>query len=297
MDVVIAGSGGLIGSKVVAALEARGDRVLRLVRPGAPPGEGRSIWDPASGSIDAGALEGCSVAVNLAGVSIGEHRWTSHLKADILESRTASTTLLATTLAGLAHPPQVLASASASGFYGDRGDEVLTETSGRGTGFLADVCAQWEAATAPAEQAGIRVAHLRTGIVLSPEGGALGRMLPIFRAGAGGRLGPGTQWWSWIDLADEVGAILHLIGAPEARGPYNLAAPAPATNAEVTHALGHVLGRPAVMAVPRFALRAAFGGFADEGLLASQRMSSQHLAATGYAFVSPDLEPALRAML
>lgn len=297
MDIAVTGSTGLIGAALVRALEARGDRVLRLVRPGARPSDGTAVWDPAAGTIDAAALGGIQAVVNLAGVPIGTHRWTEALKTQILESRVQGTTLLATTLAGMDQPPEVLVSASASGYYGDRGDEVLTEESISGMGYLADVCRQWEAATRPAEAGGIRVTHLRTGIVLSPEGGALGRMLPIFKTGMGGRLGPGTQWWSWIDLADEVGAILHLISESQARGAFNLVAPNPVTNAELTSTLAHVLGRPAGLSVPKLALRVAFGGFADEGLLASQRLQPRRLTESGYRFQSPELEPALRAML
>ena len=200
-------------------------------------------------------------------------------------------------MAALEQPPDVLVSASASGYYGDRGEEILTEESGPGTGFLSDVCLQWEAATQPASQAGIRVAHMRTGIVLSPEGGALRSMLPLFRRGLGGRIGSGAQWWSWISIEDEVAAIAHLIGATEAAGAFNLTSPHPVTNAELTSVLARVLGRPAALPVPKFALRAAFGEFADEGLLSSQRILPRRLEHAGYSFREPELEPALRGLL
>ena len=297
MDVAVAGSSGLIGSALVRALEGAGTRVRRLVRPGSPLGPDRVAWDPAAGSIDAPALEGVGAVVNLAGKPVGPHRWTPAHKAEVLESRTRSTRLLAETIAELEQPPDVLVSASASGYYGDRGEEILTEESGPGTGFLSDVCLQWEAATQPASQAGIRVAHMRTGIVLSPEGGALRSMLPLFRRGLGGRIGSGAQWWSWISIEDQVGAIVHLIGAGGAAGAFNLTSPHPVTNAEFTSVLARALGRPAALVVPKFALRAAFGEFADEGLLSSQRILPRRLEDAGYSFRAPELEPALRGLL
>jgi uncharacterized protein (TIGR01777 family) len=297
VDVAVAGSSGLIGTALVRALEGAGARVHRLVRPGSPHGSNGVAWDPAAGSIDAPALEGVGAVVNLAGKPVGPHRWTAAHKAEVLESRMRSTRLLAETVAALEQPPEVLVSASASGYYGDRGEEILTEESPPGTGFLSDVCLQWEAATEPASQAGIRVAHIRTGIVLSAEGGALSRMLPLFRMGLGGRIGSGAQWWSWISIEDEVAAIAHLIGATEAAGAFNLTSPHPVTNAELTSVLARVLGRPAALPVPKFALRAAFGEFADEGLLSSQRILPRRLEHAGYSFREPELEPALRGLL
>jgi len=297
VDVAVAGSSGFIGSALVRSLEGAGARVLRLVRPGSPLGPDRVAWDPAAGSIDAPALEGVGAVVNLAGKPVGPHRWTAAHKAEVLGSRTRSTRLLAETIAALKQPPEVLVSASAAGYYGDRGEEILTEQSVPGTGFLAEVCLQWEAATQPASQAGIRVAHIRTGIVVAPDGGALGRMLPLFRMGLGGRIGSGNQWWSWISIEDEVGAIVHLIGAAEAAGAFNLTSPNPVTNAAFTSVLARVLGRPAALAVPKFALRAAFGEFADEGLLSSQRILPRRLEEVGYPFRAPELEPALRGLL
>jgi uncharacterized protein (TIGR01777 family) len=296
-DVVVGGASGLIGSALVATLQQRGRQVRRLVRPGGQQGPDTIAWDPAAGRIDAEALEGAGAVVNLAGKAVGPHRWTEAHKTEVLESRTRSTSLLAKTMAALQNPPPVLVNASASGYYGDRGDEILTEVAPPGNGFLAGVCQAWEAATAPASEAGIRVAMLRTGIVLSPAGGALGAMLPIFKLGLGGKIGSGTQWWSWIDLEDEVGAILHLVDHDQASGPFNLAAPDPVTNAGFTALLAKALGRPAALTAPKFMLRAALGGFADETLLVSQRLSPVKLLDSGYRFLSTDLLGALQVML
>jgi uncharacterized protein (TIGR01777 family) len=296
-DVVVGGASGLIGSALVATLQQRGRQVRRLVRPGAERGPDTIAWDPAAGTIDAEALEGVGAVVNLAGKAVGPHRWTEAHKSEVLESRTRSTSLLAKTIADLDNPPSVLVNASASGYYGDRGDEILTEHAPPGSGFLAGVCQAWEAATAPASEAGIRVAMLRTGLVLSSGGGALGAMLPIFKLGLGGKIGSGAQWWSWIDLEDEVGAILHLIDHEQASGPFNLAASDPVTNAGFTALLAKALSRPAALTVPKFVLRTALGGFADEALLASQRLSPVKLLDSGYRFLSTDLLGALQVML
>ncbi|MCW3044545.1 MAG: hypothetical protein JWL57_2703 [Actinobacteria bacterium] len=296
-DVVVGGASGLIGSALVATLQQRGRQVRRLVRPGAQGGSDTIPWDPAAGTIDAEALEGVGAVVNLAGKAVGPHRWTEAHRTEVLESRTRSTSLLAKTIAALDNPPSVLVNASASGYYGDRGDEILTEDAPPGSGFLAGVCQAWEAATAPASEAGIRVAMLRTGLVLASSGGALGAMLPIFKLGLGGKIGSGTQWWSWIDLEDEVGAILHLIDHDRASGPFNLAAPDPVTNAGFTALLAKALSRPAALTVPKFVLRTALGGFADEALLASQRLSPVKLLDSGYRFLSTDLLGALQVML
>ncbi|MEA2590578.1 MAG: uncharacterized protein QOD62_409 [Actinomycetota bacterium] len=296
-DVVVGGASGLIGSALGATLQQRGRQVRRLVRPGAQGGPDTIAWDPAAGTIDAEALEGVGAVVNLAGKAVGPHRWTEAHRTEVLESRTRSTSLLAKTIAALDNPPSVLVNASASGYYGDRGDEILTEDAPPGSGFLAGVCQAWEAATAPASEAGIRVAMLRTGLVLASSGGALGAMLPIFKLGLGGKIGSGTQWWSWIDLEDEVGAILHLIDHDRASGPFNLAAPDPVTNAGFTALLAKALSRPAALTVPKFVLRTALGGFADEALLASQRLSPVKLLDSGYRFLSTDLLGALQVML
>ncbi len=296
MRVVISGASGLIGASVVTALRARGDDVTPLVR--RTPAAGEARWDPAAGSIDTGALEGADAVVHLAGAGIGDKRWSAARRHEILSSRVQSTSLLARTLARLGRPPSVLVSASAVGFYGDRGDEELTEESSPGSGFLAEVCRTWEDATEAADDAGIRVVRLRSGVVLSAHGGALARQLPLFRLGVGGRLGSGRQWLSWISLPDEVGAVLRALDDPALDGPVNATAPAPVTNRAFTAALGRVLHRPTVMAVPAFALRAALGAdLASEMVLAGQRVVPAKLTATGFAFRHADVDTALAAVL
>ncbi len=296
MRVVVSGSTGLIGRSVVAALGARGDAVTPLVR--RPPTEDEARWDPLAGTIDAGALEGADAVVHLAGAGIGDKRWSAARRREIVSSRVQSTALLARTLVGLHRPPTVMVSASAVGFYGDRGDEELTEASPAGTGFLADVCRAWEDATEPAAHGGLRVVRLRSGVVVAAHGGALARQLPLFRLGVGGRLGSGRQWLSWISLSDEVGAVLHALDEPALQGPVNATAPAPVTNRDFTSALGRALHRPAVMAVPGFALRVALGSeLASEMVLGGQRALPTRLTATGYVFEHPDIDSALLAVL
>jgi len=302
--VLLSGSHGLIGSELAAYLPAAGHDVVRLVRrsPSAagdvPTGPGETRWDIEAGSMDPGALEGVDAVVHLAGEGIAAHRWSSAHKRRVLDSRVRGTRLLAEAAAGAASRPTVFVSASAVGFYGDRGDEELTEESLPGAGFLAGVCSQWEAATEPAESAGVRVVHLRSGIVLSPKGGALARQLPLFRLGLGGRLGSGRQWMSWVSLDDEVGAIVHALAEPGLRGPLNVTAPQPVTNAELTRALARVLRRPALARAPGAALSAVLGSeMAKEMLLAGQRVLPAKLSATGYRFGHPELEPALRHLL
>jgi uncharacterized protein (TIGR01777 family) len=300
MDVAVTGSSGLIGSALRPALEAAGHRVLRLVRPGSGRrGGSDSIeWDPEKGSIDAGGLEGVGAVVNLAGEGIGDNRWNDARKAQIRDSRVKGTILLAETLAKLTNPPGVLVSGSAIGIYGDRENEILTEDSPPGGGFLAEVCRAWEAATAPAEAAGIRVAHLRTGIVLSPAGGVLKKMVLPFKAGLGGRMGSGRQWMSWIAIDDEVGAIVHLLGEGAPSGPVNATAPHPVTNAELTKALGNVFHRPTLMPLPGVALKLALGAqMAEELLLGGQRVLPTRLEASGYTFSAPELPGALKQLL
>jgi len=295
MDVAVTGSSGLIGTALVDALGAAGHRVVRVVR-GAPTGDAIA-WDPKAGAIDGAGLEGVGAVVHLAGAGIGDRRWNDAYKREIVESRVQGTGLLARTLAGLARPPAVLVSASAIGWYGDRGDEVLDETSGPGTGFFPDVCRQWEAAADPARAAGIRVAHPRSGIVLTPKGGALKKELPLFKLGLGGRFGSGRQWQSWIALDDEIAAILHLI-ASDLAGPVNLTAPTPVTNAELTKTLGSVLHRPTVVPVPSFGPKLLLGPeLASVVLYEGQRVMPEVLLASGFTFSQPTLEGALRSML
>jgi uncharacterized protein len=295
MRVVISGSSGLIGQAVMAALRARGDEVTPLVRRSPEPREVR--WDPAASSIDAGALEGTDAVVHLAGAGIGDKRWSASRRHEIMASRVQSTTLLARTLAGLTRPPTVLVSASAVGYYGDRGEEELTEQSSAGSGFLADVCRAWEDATELAAQSGVRVVRLRSGVVLSAHGGALARQLPLFRLGIGGRLGSGRQWLSWISLPDEVGAVLHALDTADLQGALNATAPAPVTNRAFTSALGRALHRPTILAVPGFALRVALGSdLASEMVLAGQRVLPTRLSATGYAFRHADIDAACAAL-
>lgn len=313
MDVAIAGSHGLIGSALVADLLARGDTVRRLVRRGAAPSEGTGagsagtggapddatrtpgvrevLWDPRTGELDPAALEGVDAVVNLAGAGIGDHRWTAAYKQTLLGSRTTTTSLLARTVARLDDPP-VLVNSSAIGAYGSRKDEVLTEASTRGDDFLAGLVKAWENATTPASDAGARVVWLRSGLVLAPSGGALGKLLPLLRLGLGGPLGSGRQWWSWITLTDEVAAIRHVIGTDVA-GPVNAVAPEPTTNRELTRALAQALHRPAVLAVPRLALRIAVGQFADD-LVASQRVVPGVLSRTGFTWTHASPQDAAR---
>jgi uncharacterized protein len=297
MNVLVTGSSGLVGSVLVPSLASGGNRVIRLVRSKAGVDEGQALWDPEAGTIDAASLEGVDAVVHLAGESIASGRWTAKQKARIRESRVKGTQLLAETLAGLGQRPKVLVSASAVGYYGDRGDEVLREESPSGSGFLAEVCRQWEAAAAPAAQAGIRVVNLRFAMILSPSGGALQRLLLPFRLGVGGRLGGGQQFMSWVALDDVVGAILHALTAEELVGPANAVSPGAVTNREFTRALGRVLRRPTVFPLPAFAARLAFGQMADELLLASQRVEPARLLASGYQFRFPELEGALRHLL
>lgn len=295
MEVVVSGSSGLIGSALVSALEAGGHTVRRLVRSGA---SGRDVaWDPARGTCDAPSLEGADAVVHLAGEGIGDRRWSEDQKRRIRESRVDGTRLLAESLAGLGSRPSVLVSGSAIGIYGDRGDETLTEDSPLGGGFLAGVCKEWEAATAPAREAGIRVVNIRSGIVLSAAGGALGRQLPFFKLGVGGRLGSGRQYTSWISVDDEVGAIVHALETDALDGPVNLTAPDPVRNAEFTKALGRVLRRPAVVPVPWLGLAVVLGRELADELLGSQSVLPSRLAASGYRFAHPELDGALRHVL
>jgi uncharacterized protein len=295
LDVLVSGSRGLVGSALIPALREEGHRVVRLVR-SEDAGDDAVRWDPSSGTIDAAGLEGIDAVVHLAGENI-VGRWTPAKKARIRGSRVRGTRLLAETLAGLTAPPGIMVSASASGYYGDRGNELLREESAPGTNFLAEVCQEWEAAADPAREAGVRVVHPRFGIVLSAEGGALGTTLPIFKLGGGGRIGSGRQYWSWVAMDDVVGVILHALTTESLEGPVNVVVSDPPTNAEYTRTLGRVLNRPTVFPLPAWAARIALGQVADELLLASQRIEPAKLKETGYAFRYPELEEALRHLL
>jgi len=298
MDVVVSGASGLIGTALCRSLEADGHRVRRLVRraPGDDPLAIR--WDPMAGELDATALEGVDAVVHLAGAGIGDKRWSDEQKRIILESRTKGTSLLADAVASLDAKPAVFVSASGMGIYGDGGDAVLTEASPPGDIFLAQVCVEWEAATQAAEAAGIRVAHLRTSIVLSGDGGVLMKTLLLFKLGLGGKIGSGKQWWSWISIDDEVAAIRFLIDHDDIRGPVNLSSPNPVTNAEYTKVLGKVLKRPTFFAVPAFAPKVALGAdFAEQLLFLSQRLAPTVLTDHDFPYRHPDLEGAFRAVL
>ena len=297
MDIAITGSRGLVGSALVPALARAGHHPVRLVR-GARTRADELGWDPDEGAIDAAGLEGIGAVVHLAGAGIGDKRWTSARKRLILQSRTNGTDVLARALAGLSDKPAVLISASGVDYYGPHGDESLTEASPPGGGFLADVCRQWEDATKPAADAGIRVAHIRTGPVLSADGGLLGRLVPPFRVGLGGRVGTGEQYMSWIALDDHVAAIRHLLTRDDSTGPYNLTAPNPVTNGEFSTTLGRVLHRPTKIPTPLLPLKLRYGGeLVDELLLTGQRVLPARLGEVGYRFAHPMLEEALRAAL
>lgn len=300
MDVAVTGSSGLVGTALVDALRADGHRVVRVVRDGAPDDADTLRWDLDAGTIDAAGLEGLDAVAHLAGAGIADKRWTDARKQLVVGSRVTGTTLLAGALARLDRPPPVLVSASAVGWYGDRGSEELTEASPPPAtpDFPAEVCRQWEAATASAEAAGIRTVHLRTGIVQAAHGGMLGRLLLPFRLGLGGRVGSGRQWTSWISLPDEVAVIRHVIGEPSLSGPVDATAPHPVTNREYTQTLGRVLGRPTAIPTPLLPLRVVYGSeLVDSVLLGGQRVLPAKLQASGYDFTHPTLEVALRAVL
>jgi len=295
MRIVVTGASGLIGGALLPSLRAGGHEVLRLVR--RSPSSGDEVrWDPLTKQIDAARLEGLDAVVHLSGENIAAGRWTDAKKARLRSSRVGSTRFLSETLAGLTRKPSVLVSASALGYYGDRGDAWVGETDPPAADFFGQLSVEWEAAAAHAAHAGIRVVHPRTGVVLSPTGGALGKMLRPFRLGVGGVVGSGRQYFSWIALDDVVGVIQHLLARSDLVGPVNVSSPEPVTNAELTKTLGRVLGRPTIVPVPAFALRIAFGEVAD-ALLASTRMRPERLLATAYRFRFPELEGALRHVL
>lgn len=294
--VTLSGGSGMLGSAIGQALKAHGATLLRLVRH-QPRNAGEVQWDPSAGQIEGARLEGISAAVHLSGANIASQRWTAKYKREMATSRIDSTRVLSEALAKLNHPPQVLIASSAVGLYGDRGDEILDEDSPAGIGYLPELCTLWEAATRPAQQAGIRVVHLRFGVVLGPNGGALSRMVPHFRLGLGGRLGDGRQWSSWMSEADVVSATLFAIENEELSGPVNMVSPNPVTNAEFTQALGQALHRPTLIPAPAFALRLAIGEMADEALLASARALPTRLTQAGFQFAHPTLSEALAVAL
>lgn len=306
--VVLSGASGMLGRALLRRLATQDAAVVQLVRrlPERQPadvGDGAGpvlvAWNPLSDPAvaDASVLEGVQAAVHFSGANVASHRWTSGFRSELTESRVRTTAALARVLAGLPRPPEVLVAASAIGFYGDRGEELLDEQASAGNGFLPELCRQWEAAAKPAVDAGIRVVHLRIGVVLAAREGALTKMLPLFRLGLGGRLGSGRQWMSWIALEDAVEAILFAMRTPELRGPVNLTAPGPVRNEEFTQLLARQLRRLAVLPAPAFALRLALGQMADEALLASARVLPGKLTAAGFRFQYPDLQSALGAIL
>jgi uncharacterized protein (TIGR01777 family) len=297
MRVAVSGSGGLIGSALMKALADGGHDAVRMVRRAPCGGEEAVRWDPGTGVVDPAGLEGIDAVVHLAGENIAAGRWNAARKAAIRASRVEGTRHLSEALAALSNPPKTLVCASAIGYYGDRGANVVTEESPAGTGFLAEVCREWEAASAPAARKGIRVVTLRIGMVLAPDGGALSRMLPAFRAGLGGVLGSGRQYVSWIALDDLPAIVLHALSREDLRGAVNAVAPRPTTQRELAEALGKVLSRPVLFSVPAFALRIALGEMADALLLSGCRAVPRRLEESGYRFLNPELWGALRHLL
>lgn len=296
--VILSGASGMLGTAILQALAGNTTPSLQLVRR-EPRGSGELEWNPIADPpiANAAPLEGATAAIHLSGANVAEHRWTEEYRRKMIASRVDSTRNLAKMLARLANPTEVLLVASAVGIYGDRGDEVVDESATPGSGFLAELCRRWEAVAEPARAAGIRVVHLRFGVVLGPGEGALKQMLPPFRVGLGARIGNGKQWMSWIGLNDAVAAVLFALKRPSISGPLNVTAPNPVTNAEFTRALGRQLGRPAFLSIPAFAMRAMFGQMADEALLASIRVNPRKLLEEGFQFESPTVEQALRLAL
>jgi uncharacterized protein (TIGR01777 family) len=296
MDVAVTGSTGLIGTALVDRLRAGGHRVRRLVRPGRPLGPGEVRWDPTTREVDLDGLAGIDGVVHLAGAGVGDHRWTKSYKAQILDSRVDGTRTVVRAMAALDPRPSVLVSASAVGWYGDRGDELLTEASAPGTGFLSEVAQAWENEAFRATHEGIRVVTTRTGILLSRKGGALGRLLPLVKAGLSGPLGSGRQWWSWVTLEDELRAIEFLLTNPVS-GPVNITGPQPARQRDVVQALARAAKRPSVLSTPAFAMRIALGPMTDDMILASQRAVPATLGQNGFEFTHDDLAAAAEWVL
>ncbi|GES34128.1 TIGR01777 family oxidoreductase [Streptomyces angustmyceticus] len=293
MRIAITGSTGLIGTALVRSLRAEGHDVVRLVRR-APSAADEVRWDPRSQEVDTAGLAGCGAVVHLAGAGVGDHRWTAAYKQELRDSRVLGTRALASALAAMDAPPGVLVCGSAIGYYGDTGDRRTDESAPAGRGFLPELCVAWEDAAKPAQDAGIRTVFARTGLVVARSGGAWGRLFPLFRLGLGGRLGDGSQYWSFISLADHISALRHLLDTGELTGPVNLTAPEPVTNREVTAVMGHVLRRPTLFTVPAPVLRAALGEFAGD-VLGSQRIVPQRLLESGFTFAHPRIIEAVRA--
>ena len=300
--IVLTGASGLIGSSIRRSFQGKQIEILQFVRRGSALKEGQLVWDPyADGPIIdfscLASLEGAAAVIHLSGAGVADRRWTESYKRTIFQSRIQTTHALATLLAGLQAKPALFICASAIGIYGNRGGEPLTEASTPGSGFLPEVCTAWEQAAEPAAQAGIRVVHMRFGVVLSPEGGALAQMLPAFRLGLGAKLGDGRQWMSWIALSDVVRAIEFALASEGLSGALNVVAPVPVRNLEFTRVLGEALGRPAILAAPAFVLRLALGQMADGAILAGQRVFPERLQVAGFRFLHPDLSGALSSLL
>lgn len=295
MRIAVTGSSGLIGSALVRSLRSDGHEVVRLVRRPARSGD-EVEWQPKRQRVDATGLVGCEAVVNLAGAGIGDHRWTEAYRKEIRDSRVLGTAALAEAIASLDTPPRVLVNGSAIGYYGDTGDHAVDESAPPGSGFLPDVCVEWEEAASPAEEAGVRTAFARTGLVVAKEGGAWARMIPLFKAGLGGRLGDGHQYWSYVSLHDEVAALRHILDTESLFGPVNCTAPDPLTNREITAAMGRVLRRPTLFAVPAVALRTVLGDMAAD-VLGSQRAVPRKLLDSGFSFAFPGIDAAIGAAL
>ncbi|EPD58903.1 MULTISPECIES: TIGR01777 family oxidoreductase [unclassified Streptomyces] len=293
--IAVAGASGLIGGALARSLAADGHEVVRLVR--RPPRTKDEVrWDPEAGRVDAAGLAGCEAVVNLAGAGVGDSRWTDTYKARIRSSRVLGTRALAEAVAGLETKPRVFVNGSAMGYYGETGERAVDESAPPGEGFLPELCVEWEGAAAPAQEAGVRTVFTRTGLVVSRGGGAWGRLFPLFRAGLGGRLGDGRQYWSFISLHDEVAAIRHLMDTDGLSGPFNLTAPQPLTNREITAAMGRVLHRPTLFPVPAPVLRSVLGEMAGD-VLGSARVVPKRLLESGFTFAFPDIDGALKAAL
>lgn len=295
MRIAVTGSSGLIGTALVRSLREDGHQVVRLVRR-PPRAEDEVEWDPRREWVDTKGLMGCEAVVHLAGAGVGDRRWTDAYKKEIRDSRVLGTAALAEAIASLDTPPRVLVSGSAVGFYGDTGERAVDESAPPGHGFLPDLCQDWEEAAAAAQEAGVRTVFTRTGLVISSEGGAWGRLFPLFKLGLGGRMGSGRQYWSFIALRDHIAALRHILDTPELTGPVNLTAPAPATNREITAAMGRVLRRPTLFTVPAPALRIALGEMSGD-VLGSVRAIPRRLLDSGFTFTHPHVDEAIKAAL